>query len=427
MADGALKPLKVLMFGWEFPPHNSGGLGVACQGLTRALSHLGEIEITFVLPRQVPVDADYMKLAFAGVENIKLRQVDSLLQPYITSEIYAEQLHNVAGGHYGENLLAEVLRYGQLAGEIAREEEFDIIHAHDWLSFPAGMAAKKTSGKPLIVHVHATEKDRTGGQAGHPVVVDIERQGLTAADCVMTVSQYTKDQVVTEYDISPEKVEVVHNGIDVSENTSSQSTAEINQTQMLDGLDRLKLADQKLVLFLGRFTVQKGADTFVKAAQRVLEYAPNTLFLMVGAGDMERELIELAAKLRISDRVVFTGFLRGFNRKRVYQAADLFVMPSVSEPFGLVALESLVHETPIIISKQSGVAEVVDHALKVDFWDEDQLVNMMVSVLQNQSLHSTLKDNGYMEVFKNTWERAAKRCAEIYQQLTANHNSITIV
>lgn len=406
--------LKVLMFGWEFPPFNSGGLGVACYGLTKALAGRDDVEVTFVLPRKIPINDNYMKFAFAGVEphKVKLLSLDTALTPYITSELYSQSV-NSKYSHYGGDLIAEVLRYGQLAAKLAAEEQFDIIHAHDWLSFPAGLAAKKVSGKPLVVHVHATEADRTGGSGGHPDVLRIEKQGLDQADMVLSVSQYTKDKIIQEYQINPDKISVVHNGISSEEVAKEQQA--IPQTP--DGLDRLKDSGQKLVLFLGRFTIQKGADRFILAARRVIDYLPNTKFLMVGGGDMERELIELAARLGIADKVVFTGFLRGFARNRVYQASDLFVMPSLSEPFGLVALESLLHDTPVIISKQSGVAEVVKHALSVDFWDVDSLVNLIVSTLQHQSLSKTLTHNGKQEAIQATWDKAAKRCKEIYDDI----------
>lgn len=400
------------MFGWEFPPYNSGGLGVACYGLTKALAKTDDIEVTFVLPRKIPIDEMYMKFAFAGVETdkVKLRSLDTALSAYITSDNYNRTPH---GSQYGRDLIAEVMRYGQLAAELTKKENFDVIHAHDWLSFPAGLAAKRVSGKPLILHVHATESDRTGGNGGHPDVTEIEKQGLEAADCIAAVSQFTKDKIIQDYQINPDKIAVVHNGIDATEVFDEQ--AEHDTKHIEDGLDKVKSSGQKLVLFLGRFTVQKGADKFILAAKKVLDYLPNTRFLMVGGGDMERELIELAARLGISDKVVFTGFLRGYKRTRVYEASDLFVMPSVSEPFGLVALESLLHNTPVILSKQSGVTEVVKNALTVDFWDVDSLVNLMVSVLQHESLSKTLTDNGKQEAIQATWDKAAERCKEIYQ------------
>lgn len=404
--------LKVLMFGWEFPPYNSGGLGVACHGLTKALALQDDVEVTFVLPREIPINDEYMKFAFAGVETdkVKLRTLDTGLSAYMTSEQYRKSTH---GSQYGPDLISEVLRYGELATKLAQEEDFDIIHAHDWLSFPAGIAAKKVSGKPLVLHVHATELDRTGRNGGHPDVMAIEKQGLQMADCILAVSQYTKDIIVSDYGIDVNKIEVLHNGIDSEEIVHE---LESHPEAVLDGLDKIKDSGQKLVLFIGRFTVQKGADKFILAAKRVLEYQPNTLFLMVGGGDMETDLIELAAKLGISDKMVFTGFLRGYKRTRVYEASDLFVMPSVSEPFGLVALESLLHDTPVILSKQSGVTEVIKHALTVDFWDVDNLVNLMVSALKHDTLHKELKNNGKREAFQATWKKAAARCKEIYEQ-----------
>lgn len=391
---------------------------MACRGLTRALSRLEDVEVTFVLPKKIPITDNYMRIAFADQPKtkVKIRQVDTLLAPYITSQIYQQQLSATQRSIYANDLVAEVKRYGEAARAIAAEEEFDVIHAHDWLSFLAGLAAKQVSHKPLVLHVHATEYDRTGGHHGHPEVIKIEKEVMEAADCVCTVSGYTKNVVIQEYGIDSAKVEVVHNGIDQEDITQADQFL-AKQEQIVDGLTKLKQTGTKLVLFVGRFTVQKGADKFLEAAKRSLEYCPNTQFLMVGAGELEVELIEKAVKFGISDKVVFTGFLRGQNRDRVYAAADLFVMPSVSEPFGLVAIEALLYNTPIIISKQSGIGEVINGALKVDFWDVDQMVNMMVSVLEHNSLNKTLSEQGRLEAVKATWDRAAYRCKQIYKRL----------
>lgn len=400
------------MFGWEFPPYNSGGLGVACWGLTKALTEYEGVDITFVLPKRLDIKVKYMKFAFADV-HIKFKHIDTLLTPYITSQMYDQKLGKNLRRLYGKDLISEVNRYAEMAKEIAREEEFDIVHAHDWLAFGAGINAAEVSGKPVILHVHSTEFDRTGGQGANEEVYEIERTSLAKADKVIAVSEFTKQGIVDHYGIAPDKIAVVHNGIE-SYPEQYEDTA---NDQVGNGLEELRKAGKKLVLFLGRFTVQKGADIFINVAAKVLKYRPDTVFLMVGAGELENQLIQHVAALGISDKVVFTGFLRGANKDKVYKAADLFVMPSVSEPFGLVALESLVNGTPIIISNQSGVSEVIRNALKVDFWDVDEMTNQIVTALEYDSMRDDLTSQGRGEAFNVTWQRAAARCAKIYTDL----------
>ncbi|MEK7118589.1 MAG: glycosyltransferase family 4 protein, partial [Patescibacteria group bacterium] len=329
---------------------------------------------------------------------------------YITSDLYDEYLRTAPEHElYGLNLFDEVRRYGLQARPIARDEEFDVIHAHDWLSFRAGMEAKRISGKPLIVHVHATEFDRTGG---HPnqYIYDEERRGLHAADCIIAVSQHTKNVIVEHYGIPYEKVVVVHNGIDAEEHHRALPPA----------LAHIRATGKKIVLFVGRITIQKGPDYFIKVAKRVLEFDPNILFVVGGSGDMERQIIRMAADLGLADNVVFAGFVRGEELMRLYRAADLFVMPSVSEPFGLTALEALANGTPILVSKQSGVSEVLTHALKSDFWDIDDMADKIVNVLQSRGLHDTLGELGGRDVEKMTWASAAGKCMQIYQKLVSS-------
>lgn len=397
--------IKVLMFGWEFPPHNSGGLGVACLGLTRALLHQG-IEVTFVLPNKVDLDYDYMKIIFASDAPIKIRHIDTALDEYVTSKSYREKMGIKYNNMFGSTLLEEVRRYALAAREIAENEEFDIIHAHDWLSFLAGVQAKEVSAKPLVTHVHATEFDRTGGNGVNKDVYDIEKEGMNKSDAIIAVSGFTKKMITQHYGIAHSKVSVVHNGVDDFESTET----------IEENLAALK-KNYKIILFVGRLTLQKGPDYFLKTAKKVLEYEKDVLFLITGSGDMKNKLVREAAELGISDRVIFTGFLRGEKLKRVYKAADLVVMPSVSEPFGITALESLINGSPVLISKQSGVSEVVLHALKADFWDVDEMTNKVVAVLQHSSLASTLKQNGFMEVQNINWEEAAKKTKGIYQNL----------
>lgn len=395
------------MFGWEFPPHNSGGLGTACFGLTKALSR-ADVRVTFVLPKKLEgLSHEFLKIVFANIRNIKVRSVTSLLHPYISSEQYDEYLR-IAPEHeiYGLNLFDEVRRYGLQARIIAKEEAHDVIHAHDWLSFRAGIEAKRISGKPLIVHVHATEFDRTGG---HPnqYIYEEERRGMHAADCVIAVSQHTKNMIVEHYGVEADKITVVHNGIDHKDHRRELPLA----------LEHIRTHGQKIVLFVGRITIQKGPDYFIKVARRVLEYDPNVLFVMSGAGDMEHQIIRMAADMGLGEKVIFAGFVRGEELMKLYRAADLYVMPSISEPFGITALEALANGTPILVSKQSGVSEVLTHALKSDFWDIDDMADKILNVVSSSGLHDTLGEFGSKDVEHVTWESAAGKCEAVYSKL----------
>lgn len=410
--------MKVLMFGWEFPPFNSGGLGTACFGLTKGLHSQGA-RVTFVLPVSNPdMKAEFVKLVSADVsKGIKKIGISSPIRGYMTSEEYYRE-HSKAvlkQGQprkvplYGKSLFEEVRRYAVKAGLIAKHEEFDVIHAHDWMTYQAGLHAKKKSGKPLVIHVHATEFDRTGDNPNQ-YVYEIERQGMHEADKILAVSNFTKNKIIKHYDIPSEKIEVVHNAVEFNEHRFEEETFKIKETD-------------KIVLFLGRITIQKGPDYFLYAAKRALEIDPNIKFIVAGSGDMEQFMIEKAAEFGIADKVLFTGFLRGKDIDKAYQMADLYVMPSVSEPFGITPLEAMRNNTPVIISKQSGVSEVISHCLKVDFWDVDQLVNKMVGVLRYQELSDTLKHHGGLEVKKFDWNHPAKHCMEIYKKVMEEKNN----
>jgi len=396
--------LRVLMFGWEFPPHNSGGLGTACFGLTRALSR--NTDVIFVLPKKVPVNSVFAKMVFANYGSMEVFPVDTLLYPYLTSEKYSEEFLALNNSIYGSSLMAEVKRYAAKAADIAKSEKFDVIHAHDWLAYPAGIEAKKATGKPLIVHVHATEFDRTGGNGVNEAVYAIEKAGLAASNAIIAVSQWTKNILVSKYGIPHEKITVVHNGIDLEE-----------IKKIRPRIRELKKAGNKIVLFVGRITLQKGPDYFIRTAKRVLLHRPNTLFIVSGSGDMEHQMIRQAADEGISDKVFFAGFLRGDDLNSIYQAADLYIMPSVSEPFGITPLEALANGTPVLISKQSGVSEVLSHALKADFWDIDDMADKIISTLDHSSLHENLRDNGYKEIQKSSWPIAADKCLSVYHDV----------
>lgn len=403
--------MNVLMFGWEFPPHNSGGLGVACQGLALGLTHNG-VEIEFVLPRVQDTDLSVIKFSFANIKNVKMRGINSLLYPYVTSSSYSDVFAKVRSRLYGSTLLEEVLRYAQEGGRIARQSHADINHAHDWLSFGAGIEASKANGKPLVVHVHATEFDRTGGPGNGGIdqrVYEIEREGMDKANKVIAVSGYTKNILVKHYGIKEDKVSVVHNGID-----PGQYNLKVIPS---GGLWEMKKLGYKIVLFVGRITLQKGVDHLLAAAQVVLQHDPKVIFVIAGSGDMERQIIGQAASMGISDKVLFAGFLRGEALSEAYSASDLFVMPSVSEPFGLTALEAALHGSPVLVSKQSGVCEVLTHALKCDFWDTQEMANKILSVVTQKSLKSTLAENGKRQAYFNSWDKAAGKVAQVYQQL----------
>lgn len=400
------------MFGWEYPPFNSGGLGVACWGITQGLSNRGT-EVLFVLPKTYDIKNSNVRFLFADTKNITIETFDSSLKPYLTSETYSLQHKLSEKSKYGDTLLKEVLRYAQYAKSIAKDNIHDVIHAHDWLSFPAGIEAKKVSKKPLVAHVHATEHDRTCGMGVNRDVFEIEEEGMRKADIIIAVSNFTKKIIVDKYNIDPSKIEVVHNGISMSE---------YENTGRKFNMLKLKEYGIKVVLFAGRLTLQKGPDYFLKTAKEVIKYVPNSMFVIAGTGDMEHQIIREAAQLGISDKVSFVGYLRGDELNSIYKSADVLVMPSVSEPFGITALEALANKTPVLISKQSGVAEVVTHALKADFWDVDEMVNKITVLLTNKSLQACLAENGNKEVKKLSWSRAAQKCINIYKKLLKKHH-----
>lgn len=428
--------MRVFMLGWEFPPFISGGLGTACYGLTKAMSQLNS-EVIFVLPKVVSeANATYVKMLSPGslsstfsfeemqkLKNVKIRTINSLLQPYLTPTEYSEKFEEIIhkkrlvegerpytdqlDSNYSGDMYAEIHRYATVAVELAIKEDFDVIHAHDWMTYPAGIATAAITGKPLIVHVHSTEFDRSGEHVNQKVY-DIERKGMHAADKIIAVSYFTRNIVISRYGISGDKVEVVHNGVDrnISKNPN------VNLALSHVGIEN----QEKIVLFLGRITMQKGPEYFLQAAKRVLEVVDNVKFVMAGTGDLMRKSIELAVELGIGNKVLFTGFLGGEDVQKIYRMADLFVMPSVSEPFGLVPLEALDNDVPVIISKQSGVSEVLTHALKVDFWDVDEMANKIVATLRYAPLRVTLQSHGNYEARKLSWKDAATKCLNIYEQ-----------
>ncbi|OHB59674.1 MAG: hypothetical protein A2173_06445 [Planctomycetes bacterium RBG_13_44_8b] len=428
------------MLGWEFPPFISGGLGTACYGLTKAMSQLG-LEVTFVLPRAVvtagsathvkmrtPADIDYSLLSAEQFEkelkNVKFRAIDSPLRPYANADSYRNEIDELirskqkitgsvglidvsadSAGHYCGDMYTEVHRYAAAAVKLSMQDDFDVIHAHDWMTYPAGIAVAAVTGKPLVVHVHSTEFDRSGEHVNQ-MIYDIERAGMHAADRIVAVSFLTRNIIISRYGINGDKVAVVYNGVEKNGNGLNFNGTDIKK-------------DEKIVLFLGRITMQKGPEYFLGAAKKVLEVMDNVKFVMAGSGDMMRKAVELAAELGIGNKVIFTGFLRGEDVQKVYEMADLYVMPSVSEPFGIAPLEALNHDVPVLISRQSGVSEVLTHVLKADFWDVNEIANKIVAVLKYPPLHIALREHGNFEVRKLKWKDAAEKCRQIYMQLAA--------
>jgi len=400
-------PLKVLMFGWELPPFNSGGLGVACYGLTKALSQQ-DVDITFVLPQKQNVEADFMRLVFADLPKFAWPSVSSAFSPYSTQYLTPRQI-KLAPGTSPSDLVDAVQRYAAAAADLAKKLDYDVIHAHDWLCFPAGVAAAAVSHKPLVTHVHATEFDRSGGASVNSLVYGLERQGLSSSTAVIAVSNFTKNLLTKFYSTPGSKISVVHNGINANDFTSPGTID--------DSLRPLKEAGFKVVSYIGRITLQKGPDYFLKTAKLVLRYNPKVVFMIVGSGDMEKQVIEEAVHLGISDHILFAGFLRGEQLRQAYRSSDLFIMPSVSEPFGITALESVAAGTPAIISKQSGVSEALTHVLKADFWDVEEMANQVLSVVSHPSLHKLLRQNGSAEVKKVSWQSAAAKTIGVYQKV----------
>ena len=423
------------MFGWEFPPHIAGGLGTACYGMTRGLARNG-VEVVFVMPRAYgDEDQRFVRVVNASdvetigtrdhefseelLEKVSFIHIDSNMLPYISPEEYAAyhdefvrsgRTHEwtdvwkqryTFSGKYGANLMEEVARYAMVAAQVAKdlEGQFDVIHAHDWLTYFAGIAAKRVSGKPLVVHMHATEYDRSGENVNTQVYA-IERAGMHAADRVIAVSNLTRNIVINRYGVPAEKIVTVHNAV-----RFAQNSGKVPERGVTD----------KVVTFLGRITYQKGPDYFVEAAAKVLKRVPDVRFVMAGSGDMMNHVIRRVARLGIADRFHFTGFLRGEDVHKMFQLSDVYVMPSVSEPFGISPLEAMRSNVPVIISKQSGVAEVLDYAVKVDYWDVDALADAIYGLIKYPALSGMFASKGLEEVTNLKWNDAAAKIKSVYE------------
>jgi glycosyltransferase involved in cell wall biosynthesis len=395
--------MKILMLGWELPPHNSGGLGVACEQLCKALARKGA-DIEFVLPYQHTHPVSYMKVRAAVKQDVRRVLLSGIAYD---SALYGVSKADPSGGKL--TILEQQQQYEEAIEHIAKNGEYDVIHAHDWLTFRAAMRAKHVSGLPLIVHVHSIERDRAGGNAGNPIVREIEYMGLMMADRIIAVSEHTRQCIAEDYGIPLDKITVVHNSID------PESLQPLDPQNSYRYLTEMKKQGWRVVVSIGRLTVQKNLVMLLEAARDVIDRAPKTFFVIVGSGDQYYELIEKAADLGISRNVIFTGFQRGKQWRDAYAIGDVFVMPSVSEPFGLTPLEAIAYGTPGIISKQSGVAEVVQNILKVDFWDRKELANKITAVVQNDSLRDELHKNSFREFEQLNWDASAHKLTHIYQ------------
>ena len=426
--------MRVLMFGWEFPPHISGGLGTASYGLTKGLSKINGLSIRFIVPKAFG-DEDRSRMEIIGANEVEVSrklinfegflkeieylEVNSMLVPYTDPEEYEKKTREARmegktfihtsfrgkidfTGSYGENLFQEIANYAIVASVLGESGDFDIIHAHDWLTYPAGIAAKRVSGKPLVIHVHATDFDRSGGNV-NPGVFEIERKGMLMADRIIAVSNLTRNTIIEKYGIDPEKVVTVHNAV--------EPVAE------LEKIDAQRSIDDKVVTFLGRVTLQKGPEFFIEAAYKVLQKMSNVRFVMAGSGELLNRMIARTAALKIADRFHFTGFLKGEDVYRMFLLSDVYVMPSVSEPFGISPLEAMQSNVPTIISYQSGVSEILTHALKVDFWDIDAMADSIYAILNYSALSEMFKEHGKEEVENMKWENSALKVNEVYKSV----------
>ena len=428
--------MRVLMFGWEFPPHIAGGLGTACYGIVKGLAHNG-VQTMFVMPSasgdedrsaadiinasEIPVDVSSTMNVDDFLDKVQFVHIGTNMLPYLdpaefhslVEEDRKRQVRDFSihygqtykfSGKYGSNLMEEVARYAMVGGTIAmtHKGEFDVIHAHDWLTYMAGIAAKRLSGKPLVVHVHATSFDRSSDNNIDTRVYDIEKRGMEAADRVITVSDLTRNIVITKYGIDPSKVVTVHNAVDFSGRSEIQVERGVKE---------------KVVTFLGRITFQKGPEYFIEAAAKILKKCKNVRFVMAGSGDMMNRSIRQVARLGISDRFHFTGFLRGAEVQKMFALSDVYVMPSVSEPFGISPLEAMRSGVPSVISRQSGAAEVLKYAFKVDFWDVDAMADEIYALLQYPALADFASKYGYDEVNTLKWNNAAAKIKSGYESV----------
>ncbi len=395
--------MKILMLGWELPPHNSGGLGVACLQLCKAMSSKSDIDIEFVLPYDADHDVDFMTVTAAIPQD-----VDHI---FSAGGVYDSHRYVYRDGTVEcHDIVSQQHMFEHSVGRIVEGKTYDVIHAHDWLTFRAGLKARLQLGVPLVVHVHSIERDRAGGSDGNPIVREIESVAFRTADRIIAVSEHTRHMIAREYDIPLDKIEVIHNSIDRS------FMIPLDQANAYHYLTQLKSEGWKIVANVGRLTVQKGLRNLLLAAREVVARQPQTMFLIVGSGEQYHELLALSAELGIARNVIFTGFQRGKNWRDSFGIADLFVMPSISEPYGLTVLESIAYGTPTLISNQSGVSESILNCLRIDYWDVPQMANMITAAVREESLLNELQHNAYRELEKLSWHSAADSILDLYDR-----------
>ncbi len=396
--------MKVLMLGWELPPHNSGGLGVACYNLCKALAKR-DVAIDFILPYQADHGIPFMNVTAAMPHNV----VD-IIKAGIAYDSYK---YILANGREEWHDITDLQRLYEIAvGQIVAERSYDIIHAHDWLTFRAAIRAKQILGCPVIAHVHSIESDRAGGNRGNPFVREIEELAFHVADKIVAVSDFTRQAIVREYGIPLDKIAVVHNSLEQEEIVP----LEYPLVTTYQYLAALRAQGWRVVSNIGRLTIQKGLPNLLRAAQIVIQKEPKTMFLIVGSGEQYLELVQLAADLGIAKNVIFTGFQRGKAWRDAFAIADLFVLPSVSEPFGLTPLEAAAYGTPSLISRQSGVAEVLHSALKVDFWDINEMANKIIAAVRYWPLREELLHGAARELERLSWNDAADKVIALYER-----------
>ncbi|MEA2056556.1 MAG: glycosyltransferase family 4 protein [Patescibacteria group bacterium] len=401
-----LKP-KVLMIGWEYPPHNSGGLGVACQGITQALAEQNA-EIYFTLPYQLKQSLGHMKVINCydkswGNENSSLPPFGAYSQSVHQSNDKNLDSHQLRALPQSD-IEQKVEEYAQLVEEKVadHENEFDLIHAHDWMSFPAATKLKKKTNKPFIAHVHSTEKDRIPNGYGSNYIEKTEKEGMEIADQIVAVSYYTKRLLIDYYQIDPAKIQVIHNGVFPTKYHKNKSDS--------------FAAKRPIVTFMGRLTNQKGVKYFIKVGRKVLRKIPKALFIVAGSGHLYHELLLQTANQQLTAHVLFSGFVRGVQKDKLLDRSDVFIMPSLSEPFGLVALEAAQRQTPVILSKTSGVSEIMTSAVKVDFWDEDKMAVEVIKFLQDKGYSQQVVARQSQELSQATWSKSAQKLKKIYSQ-----------
>lgn len=390
------------MLGWELPPHNSGGLGVACYQLCKSLSKKN-FDIEFVLPYKAEHNIDFMKITAAHPQDVlTVTEAGGVYDSY--KYVYED------GREEWLDIVGQQALYEKSVGKLLAGTSFDVIHAHDWLTFKAGLRAKAYSNCPLILHVHSIERDRAGGNAGNPVVREIEAIAFQMADRIIAVSEITRQMIIEDYDIPADKIEVVHNSID------HELIVPLDDHNAYTYLSRLKEQGWKIITNVGRLTIQKGLFNLLYAAKEVIKREPKTIFLIVGNGEQYFELIALAAELGIAKNVIFTGFQRGKNWRDSFGIADLFAMPSISEPYGLTALEAISYGSPVLISRQSGVGESIRSCLRVDSWDTHEMANQMTSLVRSNALREELHHNAHQELIRLSWDTAADKLSDIYSR-----------